>query len=135
MVGNKMIVLVVGLFLLVGVSVLIYTNIISEPQNGTLYSDVYIPETINASNSVDSSNDSVEDASSSSNGDYSGTEDIFTKNVLESYDLDGDGRISRSEWSTWCSYEGYDSMSNADTNGDGYCSKSELNTYSHKYGY
>ncbi|KZX16723.1 EF hand [Methanobrevibacter cuticularis] len=113
---------------------------------GTDSSDVNMNDSIdNGSSSVDSdetnitSTDSSEksdnapiDTSSSSSG---GTEEIFTNNVLERYDFDGDGRISRSEWNTWCSYEGYDSMSNCDTNGDGYCSRSELNTYSHKYGY
>lgn len=91
--------------------------------------DITVEETWKTDKNKDTSSSISSDSSSS------GTESIFTNNVLERYDSDGDGKISRSEWNTWCSYEGYDSMSNCDTNGDGYCSRSELNAYSKKYGY
>lgn len=117
-----------------------------QPLNESILTELLMNNTVISSDKIELSDTTLEEKqqinnnknngiSSSSDSDYGGTEEIFTKNVLERYDSDGDGRISRSEWNTWCSYEGYDSMSNCDTNGDGYCSRSELNAYSHKYGY
>ena len=85
-----------------------------------------------ASSDTSTSSSSSSSSTSSSSSSYSS---VFVKNVLEMYDLDGDGGLSSSEWDYWCSREGYAPMSDCDTNGDGFCSQSELATYSHDFGY
>jgi len=121
-----------------------------EPLDESLLSEMLEENKVNSSNKLqlpdiiikeETETDTKEDSSSNSDSNSDSSSDSsematwFANKALEKYDADGDGRLSRSEWNTWCYYEGYDSMSNCDTNGDGYCSVSELKEYSHKFGY